>query len=160
VTTRSSLDAWLVEHGFSPDQPHTTIGNRTTALMKASHTGNAGIVLQLVHGGADLNARNSDGNNALWLACVGASQEVIGILIGAGIDIDNRNDNQATCLMYAASTGKSLVLAQLLQAGANHLYETLDGFSALDMAATIDCLNLLRCAARQTRPMVDEALRC
>jgi thiosulfate/3-mercaptopyruvate sulfurtransferase len=146
-----------MEHGFSPDQPDTTIGNRTTPLMKASQTGNTGIVMQLIHSGADLDARNSDGNNALWLACVGASPEVIGMLIGAGVDINNRNDNHATCLMYAASTGKALVLAQLLRAGAHLHYETLDGFSALDMAATLECLDLLRRATRQARTEVCEA---
>jgi len=150
VTTRSELQSWLVEHGFPPNDYEAVIGNRTTPLMKASHLGNAAIVRMLIRGGANLKARNSDGNNALWLACVGANPEVIDVLTGAGIDIDNRNDNRATCLMYAASTGKAPVLAQLLKAGASLRFETLDGFSALDMAATLDCLNLLRHAARQS----------
>jgi hypothetical protein len=58
--------------------------------------------------------------------------------------IDHQNDNGATCLMYAASTGKHAVVEALLAAGANPQLETLDGFSALDMAATIECLRLLR----------------
>jgi thiosulfate/3-mercaptopyruvate sulfurtransferase len=151
VTARSRLNPWLAEHGFPQDVREATIGNRTTPLMKASQSGNAEIAMLLICDGADLNARNSDGNNALWFACVSANPEVIGMLIGAGIDLDNRNDNDATCLMYAASTGKAPVLAQLLQAGANPQYETLDGFSALDMAATLDCLNLLRHAARRNQ---------
>jgi thiosulfate/3-mercaptopyruvate sulfurtransferase len=46
--------------------------------------------------------------------------------------------------MYAASTGKHAVVDQLLASGADPLLTTLDDFSALDMAATIECLHLLR----------------
>ncbi len=50
--------------------------------------------------------------------------------------------------MYAASTGKAAVVERLLAAGVDITPETLDGFSALDMAATVECLTLLRHAAR------------
>jgi hypothetical protein len=46
--------------------------------------------------------------------------------------------------MYAASTGKHAVVDALLAAGANPRLKTLDDFSALDMAASIECLRLLR----------------
>jgi len=42
--------------------------------------------------------------------------------------------------LYAASTGKAAVVERLLLANANIALETLDGFSALDMAATVECL--------------------
>ena len=46
--------------------------------------------------------------------------------------------------MYAASAGKAPVVALLLAAGANTTLSSLDGFTALDMAATLPCLELLR----------------
>jgi thiosulfate/3-mercaptopyruvate sulfurtransferase len=147
----SDLRSWLLQEGFQADGYEATVANGTTPLMRACHRGNVSIVQALIRGGAQLNVRNADGNNALWLACVGRSSEIIALLIDAGIDIDNRNDNQATCLMYAASTGSAAVLEQLLAAGADLRHETLDGFSALDMAATLDCLNLLRRAAARER---------
>ena len=115
-----------------------------TPLMKAARERNAVAVAELIGAGTDVNARNADGNNALWLACVGSSLEVIEALLAAGIDIDNQNDNGATCLMYASSAGKDTVVARLLRAGAKTTLESLDGYTALDMASTIECLRLLR----------------
>jgi len=75
---------------------------------------------------------------------VGESLDAMDVLIRAGIALDHQNDNGATCLMYAASTGKHAVVDMLLASGADPLLTTLDDFSALDMAATIECLHLLR----------------
>ncbi|HUI19583.1 MAG TPA: ankyrin repeat domain-containing protein [Methylocella sp.] len=150
----AALRRWLGAQGFPSDDVNSVIANGTTPLMKASHTGQTKIVSALIAAGAQLDAKNADGNNALWLACVGSNLDVMSTLIEAGIDIDNRNDNGATCLMYAASTGKAAVVERLLLSGAGMTQETLDGFTALDMAATIECLTLLRNAARaqQERP--------
>ncbi len=113
------LDAWLLDCGFPAQGYDATIDNQTTPLMKASHVGDAAIVNLLIQRGVSVNARNSDGNNALWFACISADLAVLGLLVDAGIDLDNRNDNQATCLMYAASTGKAEVLSKLTHAGAD-----------------------------------------
>ncbi len=142
------LDQWLGHQGFLPGQINQLIGNGTTPLMQASHGGRTDMIRLLIAAGAPLNARNNDGNNALWLACVGGHPGAIDTLITAGIDIDNQNDNGATALMYATSTGKAAIVARLLQVRPNTSLETLDGFTALDMAATLECLKLLRPATR------------
>ncbi|MGA7810191.1 ankyrin repeat domain-containing protein, partial [Bradyrhizobium sp.] len=82
---------------------------------------------------------------------VGSHLDIIDRLVEAGIDINNCNDNGATALMYAASSGRDAVVARLLANGADTEPETLDGFSALDMAASVECLTLLRHAARSPR---------
>jgi thiosulfate/3-mercaptopyruvate sulfurtransferase len=138
----AALQPWLAEHGF-PDID-AIIANATTPLMKASHRGEIAIVRVLIAAGSPLDARNADGNNALWLACVGGHLDVIDILVEAEIDLNNRNDNGATALMYGASSGKADVVARLLAKGADHSPETLDGFTALDLASTVECLALLR----------------
>jgi len=125
-------------------QTNTVAENLTTPLMNASRLGDARSVTDLIQAGVDLQARNADGNNALWLACFGSNLEVIDSLIAAGIDIDNQNDNGATCLMCASSAGKSAIVERLLEAGADPTLQSLDGFTALDMASTIECLRLLR----------------
>lgn len=144
----ATLRQWLTEHGFAPNDINGVIANSTTPLMKASHRGEGAVVRQLIAAGAQLDTRNADGNNALWLACVGNHLDIIDILADAGVDIDNRNDNGATCLMYAASSGKPEVIGRLLARGADTGFETLDGFSALDLCSTQECLMLLRRATK------------
>ena len=138
------LADWLLSHGYPIDDIDAPLDNGITPLMRASKLGETSAVFELLQAGAELDAVNIDGNNALWMACVGESIATMDLLIRADIDLDHQNDNGATCLMYAASTGKHAVTQKLLDAGADPLLKTLDDFSALDMAATIECLNLLR----------------
>ncbi|QWG14684.1 ankyrin repeat domain-containing protein [Bradyrhizobium sediminis] len=140
----AGLEQWLVAQHFPPAGVNAVIANATTPLMRASHIGDGKIVRLLIAAGAEVNARNADGNNALWLACVGGHLDLIDTLVEAGIDLDNRNDNGATPLMYAASSGKAAAVERLLAKGADVTPEMLDGFSALDLAQSIECLTLLR----------------
>ena len=142
------LNAWLMEQGFPPHGLNATIANRTTPLMQAARLGALAVAAELIAAGADLDARNSDGNNALWLACFHGSLEMMDLLIGKGIALDNQNDNGATCLMYAASASKTAVVAKLLEAGADAGLQNLDDFTALDMAANLECLVMLRNATK------------
>jgi thiosulfate/3-mercaptopyruvate sulfurtransferase len=146
-----ALQHWLAAQGFPAGDVNAVIANATTPLMQAAHLGESRIVNALLAAGAGLDANNADGNNALWLACVGSHLDIIDLLVAAGIDIDNCNDNGATALMYAASSGRDAVVAQLLAKGADTKPETPDGFSALDMAASVECLALLRHATRSPR---------
>jgi len=139
----TELQQWLIAQQFASADVNAVIANATTPLMRASHNGDGRIVRLLIAAGARVNARNADGNNALWLACVGDHTDMIDILIDAGIDIDNGNHDGATPLMYAASSGKAAIVERLLAKGADTTLETPDGFSALDLAQTVECLRLL-----------------
>ena len=141
--TDPSLADWLAAQRF-PAGGINAVANAMTPLMKASHLGDSGIVRLLIMAGAELNARNADGNTALWLACVGSHLDIIDMLVAAGTNIDNKNDNGATALMYAASSGKAGVVERLLAREADVTAQTPEGFSALDLASTIECLALLR----------------
>lgn len=143
-----SLAAFLVEHGFSPeniDAPQAD--GRFTPLMRAAKLGRLDIVEALLALGVDLNAINADGCNALWLACYNGDHALIKRLIAAGIEIDRQNGNGATCLMYVASNSKPDLVKLLLDHGANRELKNFDDFSALDLAASLACLKLLKKAA-------------
>ena len=148
------LAQWLQAHGYPVDDVDAVLDNGITPLMRAGKLGETGAVFELLQAGADLDATNIDGNNSLWMACVGESIATMDLLIRAGIDLNHQNDNGATCLMYAASTSRHAVLQKLLDAGADPSLKTLDDFSALDMAASIECLRLLRRVEKETLAVV------
>jgi ankyrin repeat protein len=149
------LAHWLLQHGYPSNNLEAVAEHGMTPLMRASKAGDTAIVLELIQAGASPHTRNGDGNHALWLACVGANLDTMDVLIRAGSALDHQNDNGATCLMYAASTGKHAVVEKLLAAGARPQLKTLDDFSALDMAATIECLRLLRRVGKEQLQVVE-----
>lgn len=152
VELSKELQAFLSEHGFAPNDIAGPDKDHATPLMLAVRLGPPALVKELLRAGADIHAVNADGNQALWLACVGENAENIKLLIDAGIDIQHVNINGATPLMFAASSGRAKAVAQLLAAGADPLFETDLGLTALDMASTKECLDLMRDAVRRTKP--------
>lgn len=136
--------SWLAREGFDSGDINGRIGNQTTPLMLAARLGMTELAAELLDAGADINLINSDGNTALWLACFSGSLATIQLLIDRGADLDNQNDNGATALMYAASAGKTEVVLMLLKAAANTSLKTLDDFTALDLAANRQIMQMLR----------------
>jgi ankyrin repeat protein len=145
-----ALQAFLAAHGFPPDDVNAAGKNQMTPLMQAAHLGPAAIVTELLAAGARVDAVNADGSQPLWLACVGDDPDIVTAIVKAGADLGHKNVNGSTALMYAASAGKAKALTILLDSGADLSYEN-DGFSALDMAATKECLDLLRAAQKRAK---------
>jgi len=65
-------------------------------------------------------------------------------LIDAGIDINSKNVNDVTALMYCASAGKEDFVKLLLENGAKSDIENLDGFKAIDLAVTPSIYKMLK----------------
>lgn len=149
------LADWLRTEGFDPTRPDAPGAHGNTPLMHAAWRGARNALDQLLALQVPLDAVNGDGNNALWLACVHAEPEAIRTLAAHGVPIDHANLTGATALMYAASSGKAGVVATLLALGANPRLVTQDDFSALDMAASLECLQLLRNATRTRAPSTE-----
>jgi ankyrin repeat protein len=140
-----SLAAFLEQHGFPADDLSALqVDRRFTPLMRACKEGRLDIVEELLTLGVDIAVTNADGCNALWLACYNGSHAIIERLIAAGIDIDLQNGNGATCLMYVSSNSKPDLVGLLLAHGADATLKNFDDFTALDLAASVDCLRLLR----------------
>lgn len=143
-----ALTAFLTEHAFpANDLSAPQADGRFTPLMRAAKEGRLDIVDELLSLGVDISVTNADGCNALWLACYNGSHEIIERLLAAGIDIDLQNGNGATCLMYVSSNSKPDLVKLLLEKGANATLKNFDDFSARDLAASLECLKLLRKAA-------------
>ena len=136
--------AWLVEHNLNPGDLDMPGRYDDTALIPASRQGRLDIINDLLRQPVAVNHTNMDGTNALWAAIVANNFDIAYQLLAAGINLDNQNENGATPLMYAASSGKTEWVRYLLDKSADVKAETLDGFSALELAANIECLRLLR----------------
>lgn len=144
------LKDFLVAQGFAPDGVNATAPDGMTPLMRACVSGPSDLVAELLGAGARVDHANRDGNEALWLACVSDDPKIVAAIIAAGADLEHANVNGSTPLMYAASAGKAKALEQLLKAGAS-LDTQVDGFTALDMAGSLECLNLMRAEQRRRR---------
>lgn len=98
--------------GANPKASYTPYG--MTALMSATRK-NPGAIDLLLEAGADINARDKDGQTALIYA---EKLEVLRRLLDAGADIDARDNNGATLLMLKAQFGSPEFVDALLEAGA------------------------------------------
>lgn len=149
----SELKCWLLQSGFNADEMNIEVAtvNGTTPLMYAARLGDFEALAALLARGADTQAMNDDGNGALWFACYSNNEACVTALIQAGAPLDTQNVNGATALIYCASTGKTPLVRLLLDAGANAALMTLDDFTALELAANIHCMRLLK----ETRGLVN-----
>ncbi|PNH08670.1 Ankyrin repeat domain-containing protein 29 [Tetrabaena socialis] len=59
-----------------------------TALFAACKEGHEEVAKALLAGGADVNAKNTDGATALFVACKGGHIEVAQVLLATGADIN------------------------------------------------------------------------
>jgi rhodanese-related sulfurtransferase len=144
--TPEALRTWLSAEGFV--DAHTPAAHGNTPLMHAAWRGLGDIVELLLVQGVSLSATNGDGNNAVWMACVSKQPALVKRLVEAGVPIDHLNLTGATSLMYAASSSKPEVVAVLLEMGADPFIQTQDDYTAMDMAASLPCLQLLRAATK------------
>lgn len=139
-----ALTEFITEHHFDPQDLNSPWHYALTPLMRAALYGRVELVEELLGLGVNIHKRNFDGNNALWLACVSGHAAIVKMLLEAGIDVDNRNVTGATALMYTASNGKHLLLKSLLDYGANAFIRNNDDYLAIELAASEECLKLLR----------------
>jgi ankyrin repeat protein len=139
------LTHWLETNGFNAAEINAQDAMGFTALMRAAKDAETDVARELLSlDGIDVNKKNIDGNNALWLACFSRSQKIAEMLVDAGVELDNINENGVTALMYTASSGNEAMTRFLLEKGADARIKNLDGFTALDLASTINIVKMLR----------------
>lgn len=135
---------WLQNNDFSVAQPVLKNNAGIYPLILASQQGRGDVLRFLIEQNAALDVVDQYANNALWAACYADNSDCIGALVDAGVDINYQNSaSGATALMYAASSGREVVVEQLLAAGADPALKSHDDFTALDLASTRKILKLL-----------------
>ena len=104
-----------------------TPGQLGKDLIRNAHLGDLREVKALIAAGADVNARNDEGQTALIAASCSASTEIdfpdmAGIaqaLVAAGIDVNARDPQGKTALIYASKAGALSFVKVLLEARAD-----------------------------------------
>src|SRR5215468_2046552 len=105
----------------------------TADLVTAIRNADVRVVRQLLDNGADVNARDAEGNTPLLLASFYASPECLKLLIEKGVDVNAANKAGATPLIRAATDYEKTRL--LVAAGANIQVRTALGNTPLILAA-------------------------
>ncbi|MBI4026784.1 MAG: ankyrin repeat domain-containing protein [Verrucomicrobia bacterium] len=81
----------------------------TAVLRGATVFGGIDIVRGLLHKGADVNARHTDGFTLLMLAACNGDIEIVKLLINQGADVSAVNKDGKTACMLASEKGHKLV---------------------------------------------------
>ena len=98
-----------------------------TALICATECQDERIVELLIHAGANVHRKTSQGSNVLMIAAQSPNVAIIDRLIAAGSPLDEQNYAGYTALMRAGRNGHVEVLARLLTCGANPDLLNMDG---------------------------------
>ncbi len=90
-----------------------------TPLIWAVGEGYHDIAVLLIEAGADVNAKNANGNTALLRAACEGHAELASVLIRVGADLDAQNHEGYTALVLARRRGNTEIVESLLAAGAD-----------------------------------------
>lgn len=158
---------FLIENGADVNIAEN---NDNTALIFASSLGHFEIVKFLVENGADINAENKDGKTALdkaeeenveikeFLISAGAKYarplikfvqigdlDKIKECLANGIDVNEKDNDGWTALMFASSNGDLEIVKLLLTKGANVNIKDNDGRTALMYASYNGYFEIVKC---------------
>jgi ankyrin repeat protein len=106
----------------------------TAKFFAAAESGNVQEVDRLLAAGADVNARDSQGETPLFYASFSGSKEVAELLLAHGADINAPDREGLTPLHAAAYQGRREVVGLLIRKGANVNARSKDGSTPLHKA--------------------------
>src|SRR6266404_4377663 len=104
------------------------------ALRKAAQDGDLQTVKDLLAKGADVNAKDNDGETALMIAASQSNPGILTELIEAGADINAQNNSGRTALMAAAFRANIEEIKLLLAKGADLKLKDKKDRTAFDLA--------------------------
>lgn len=103
-------------------------------LLTEAGWGHTDKVRLLLESGADVNARDTNGDTPLIAAAFMGFNETVRLLLDKGADVNAQNNLGSTALMEAATMNKPEAVELLLSSGAETTAKNMAGLSALDLA--------------------------
>ena len=129
------LDLLLAAPGVDLRTPYK---HGASLLHLAVETDHDVGVTKLLAKGADVNAKDENGQTPLGYASSYGRKKVIPVLLAApGIDVNSREKDGTTLLMHAAENGEPAAGLALLKAGADAKATAPDGATALHKACSV-----------------------
>ncbi|XP_063602191.1 ankyrin repeat and death domain-containing protein 1A-like [Penaeus indicus] len=107
------------------------------ALHLACIAGHARTVQELVRGGADINARSTEGLCAIHYAASGGHNEIIGILAAAKCDANAVTSEGDSALHWAVHNSNLSTVKCLIRSGVDFARGNRGGLTPLDIAAEV-----------------------
>jgi ankyrin repeat protein len=111
----------------------------TAKLLEAAGNGDEDAILAAIAAGADVNARDADGNTPMILTApqslFGKERKIVEALVQAKAQVNAVNKDGVSALMVAASAGRDGYVRLLLQNDAKADLRDNDGWTALMWAA-------------------------
>jgi len=103
---------------------NSTYDYRESPLIVAAKFGQEEALNMLLNFGAQVNATDKDGNNALHFATLNSHGSIVKKLVEAGIQINAKNKNRHTSLMIGAKLGNLEMVKMLLEIKVDPLIQT------------------------------------
>jgi ankyrin repeat protein len=134
---RSEVVKLFLAAGMSPDVQD----QRFTPLLEAARRGYSEMALELIKGGADVNAKDPYGVTALMFSLIAGSTDVALKLIEKGADVNSRDVDGRTALVEALTSENEIppeVVESLIRRGADVNVRLAGGLTPLMIAASGD----------------------
>lgn len=110
--------------------------SQNTPLMLASYHARNDFIRMLIRYGADVNASNASGRDALWYAITAGKVKTVRLLLEAGANVNTVYRQTGSPLRMAVVANRPDIVSLLIDAGAAINTPDAEGSTALDKAAS------------------------
>jgi ankyrin repeat protein len=115
--------------------PAAAVAGSARDLIDAASRGDIAVVQALLTKGADVDAKDNDGQTALLLASYKGNLQLVQLLLANGADVNTKANEGMTALMGASLAGSLQVVRELLARKAEVNAKMDSGKTALSLAA-------------------------